>query len=306
MTRILTMLGVAALVAAGCGGSNSNSGSGGNGSGDGGGGTGGDLSAAANSDAGMSLPPDMQPAYGATRSAGCLDSCTDQASCGLCIQSATSHARMLYQKVSRCVRGECFPHPDGGAAPCMQGGGTPSAECTPVSGRQHQDERQLRRRHDVLRHLLQRLFQLRGRPSVGVAPAVGRVSPLARSGGGFSPRPARAQPRRQAADHEREHDAGGDVRDPMVAQVHGRDVERQLERQHQPEERALVSREDAVTEAPRVHQRRKGRVRAMQRRERRAHQKRAVGIPARLQRGVEAEERRQHPSGSAPSRSGAK
>lgn len=130
MTRILTMLGVAALVAAGCGGSNSNSGSGGNGSGDGGGGTSGDLSAAANSDAGMSLPPDMQPAYGCHALAGCLDSCTDQASCGLCIQSATSHARMLYQKVSRCVRGECFPHPDGGAAPCMQGGGTPSAECT--------------------------------------------------------------------------------------------------------------------------------------------------------------------------------
>ena len=130
MKRAFTMMSVAALLVAGCG-SSAN----GNGNGDGGNGTGGngsstDMAAPPGSDLAMTLPPDMQPAYGCHALAACFDACTDQASCGLCIQSATSNARTLYLAVSRCVRRQCYPHPDGGPAPCTQGGGTPSAECT--------------------------------------------------------------------------------------------------------------------------------------------------------------------------------
>ncbi len=130
MSRSFRLLSVLALLVASCGSSdnNGNGGNGGNGSGDGGNGT--DMSAATSSDAGVTLPPDMQPAYGCHALAGCLDTCTDQTSCNLCNQSSTSQARMLYQAVSRCVRRTCYPRPDGGSAPCMQGGGTPSAECT--------------------------------------------------------------------------------------------------------------------------------------------------------------------------------
>jgi hypothetical protein len=133
MNHALSMLAAAALLVAGCGGSNNN-GTGGNGgsggSGGGGGSSGVDMSATASGDAGMTLPPDMQPAYGCHALSGCEDACTDQQSCLLCIQSATSNARKLYQAETRCIRSECFPHPDGGAAPCAQGGGTPSAQCT--------------------------------------------------------------------------------------------------------------------------------------------------------------------------------
>ena len=78
----------------------------------------------------MTLPPDMQPAYGCHALDGCLNACTDQASCNLCIQSATTMAKQLYQAATRCVRKICFPHPDGGPAPCVQGGGTQPPECT--------------------------------------------------------------------------------------------------------------------------------------------------------------------------------
>jgi hypothetical protein len=123
-----------ALFLVGCGSTNNN-GSGGNGGSGGTGGTGGtgtDMTAANGdgADLAMTLPPDMQPAYGCHALAGCIDACTDQASCSLCIQSSTQHAGMLYQTLTRCVRRECFPHPDGGPAPCTNGGGTPSAECT--------------------------------------------------------------------------------------------------------------------------------------------------------------------------------
>jgi hypothetical protein len=134
MPRTIALL-IATLLSAalvgGCGSSGNNNGSGGNGSGgDGGGDV--DMSAAAggSTDLGMTLPPDMQPAYGCHALAACVDACTDQASCGLCVASATQQARMLYNTASRCVRRECFPHPDGGAAPCTNGGGTPSAGCT--------------------------------------------------------------------------------------------------------------------------------------------------------------------------------
>ncbi|HXU67880.1 MAG TPA: hypothetical protein VN947_01060 [Polyangia bacterium] len=118
------------LVFLGCGGSNNNNGTGGNG-GTGGSGS-GDMSGAAGGggDMAMTLPPDMQPAYGCHALAACEDACTDQASCTLCQQSATKQARQLYQAASRCVRNECFPHPDGGPAPCTFSGGTPSADCT--------------------------------------------------------------------------------------------------------------------------------------------------------------------------------
>jgi hypothetical protein len=124
---------VVALLCA-CGGSNGGGGgtggNGGGGTGTGGGGT--DMSAGAGSDAGMTLPPDMLPAYGCNALNSCLDACTDQASCQLCLQSSTQQARMLYQAASRCVRQACYPHADAGMAPCSNGGGgggTPSAEC---------------------------------------------------------------------------------------------------------------------------------------------------------------------------------
>jgi len=126
MIRAIAILGC--TLALGCG-SSGNNGSGGNGGGDGGS-DGSDMAAPPGSDLAMTLPPDMQPAYGCHALSGCLDACTDQASCGLCIQSATMQARTLYQALSRCVRRQCFPHPDGGPAPCAQGGGTPSPQCT--------------------------------------------------------------------------------------------------------------------------------------------------------------------------------
>ena len=129
MLRTSLVLGLT-LAFLGCG-SSSNNGTGGNG---GGGGTagGGDMSASAGGGADMSmmLSPDLQPAYGCHDLAACEDACTDQTSCTLCVQSSTSHARQLYQAAARCVRSECFPHADGGPAPCTFGGGTPSADCT--------------------------------------------------------------------------------------------------------------------------------------------------------------------------------
>ena len=89
------------------------------------------MSASASGDAGMTLPPDMQPAYGCHALSGCVDSLHRPDELPLCAsQSATKNAQMLYQAETRCVRKLCFPHPDGGAAPCSQGGGTPSAQCT--------------------------------------------------------------------------------------------------------------------------------------------------------------------------------
>lgn len=132
MKRALFASVVALICACGSSGTNGNGGNGTGGNGGGSGTTGGgtDMSASAGHDAAMSLPPDMQPAYGCNALSNCLDACTDQASCTLCIASSTSQAKMLYQAASRCVRALCYPHPDGGPAPCTQGGGTPSADCT--------------------------------------------------------------------------------------------------------------------------------------------------------------------------------
>jgi len=125
MNRTFTMLGLLALLVAGCGGNGDNGG-------DGGGGSGGgmDLSASA-SDMSGTLPADMQPAYGCHALAACRAACspTDQTCGSNCSASSTMQARTLYQAVQRCVRRECYPVPDGGPAPCTFGG-TPSAACT--------------------------------------------------------------------------------------------------------------------------------------------------------------------------------
>ena len=127
MNRAFMFLSVVTLLVAGCGSSSNNNNTGGNGS-DGGNGT--DMSAAASSDMTMSLPPDMQPAYGCHALAACINAATDQASFNLCVSSSTSNAKQLYQAVTRCVRKICYPHPDAGPAPCVQGGGTQPPECT--------------------------------------------------------------------------------------------------------------------------------------------------------------------------------
>ncbi len=129
MLRTITILGFAAFFV-GCGGSGDKSDGGGTGGNAGSGGTGGgDMSAAASTDMAGTLPPDMQPEYGCHALAACEDSCTDQASCALCQESATSMARMLYRAATRCVQKECYPVPDGGPAPCSFGNGTPSTDC---------------------------------------------------------------------------------------------------------------------------------------------------------------------------------
>ena len=128
MNRTFTMMSVVALLVAGCG-SSGNNGSGGNGGGNGT--DGADMSAAAGSDMTSVVPPDMQPAYGCHALEACIAACNGSQTCiGACAQSATTQALTLAQALSRCVRRECFPHPDGGPAPCMSGGGTPSAQCT--------------------------------------------------------------------------------------------------------------------------------------------------------------------------------
>ena len=86
MNRTFNTIAVVALLVAGCG-ANGNNGDGGGGGNSGGNGS-ADLSAAAGSDMTMTLPPDMQPAYGCHALAGCLAACSDQTTCGLCIQSA--------------------------------------------------------------------------------------------------------------------------------------------------------------------------------------------------------------------------
>ena len=79
----------------------------------------------------MTLPPDMQPAYGCHALAACLDACTDQTSCTpLPTERDHPGEEALPGRHRAACRRECFPHPDGGPAPCTQGGGTPSAECT--------------------------------------------------------------------------------------------------------------------------------------------------------------------------------
>jgi hypothetical protein len=78
----------------------------------------------------MSLPADMQPAYGCHSLAACINAATDQTSFNLCVSSSTMMAKQLYNAATRCVRKICFPHPDGGPAPCVQGGGTQPPACT--------------------------------------------------------------------------------------------------------------------------------------------------------------------------------
>jgi hypothetical protein len=130
MIRSLTLIGFVFFI--GCG-SSSNNGSGGNGGGSGSdGGGGADLSATAGGggDLAMTLPPDMQPAYGCHALLACLNACgTDPKTCNLCQQSATKQALQLAMMLRSCVRRTCNPHPDSGPAPCTNGG-TPSPECT--------------------------------------------------------------------------------------------------------------------------------------------------------------------------------
>lgn len=136
MKRMFTMMSVVVLLVAGCG-SSGNNGSGGNGgTGGTGGGSGGvvDMSAAAGSDLAMTLPPDMQPAYGCHALTACLATCTSQSCFQLCAQSSTTQALMLYQALRSCERKECYPHPDAGPAPCTQGGGNPTPQCTMCLG----------------------------------------------------------------------------------------------------------------------------------------------------------------------------
>jgi hypothetical protein len=127
MIRSLTILGFVFFI--GCGSSNNN-GTGGNGGGSGGDGT--DMSAATGGggDLAMTLPADMQPAYGCHALLACRNACSDQTSCNLCLQSATQQALGLYGMLRNCIRRTCNPHPDGGPAPCTNGGGTPSPQCT--------------------------------------------------------------------------------------------------------------------------------------------------------------------------------
>ena len=126
MTRAFTLVAVLALALAGCGDSADN---GDGGSAGDGGGNGMDLAAPSGSDLGMTLPRDMQPAYGCHALAACRAACTGNSCAAMCNQSATSHARGLYQQVTHCVRNECFPSGDGGTAPCTQTG-PPSQQCT--------------------------------------------------------------------------------------------------------------------------------------------------------------------------------
>ncbi|HEX9101897.1 MAG TPA: hypothetical protein VF997_06820 [Polyangia bacterium] len=132
MKGTFTMIGVVALLVGGCG-SNGNNGSGGNGGSDGGG-SGMDLAAPPGSDLAMTLPADMQPAYGCHALAACVAGCTTQACFALCAQSSTMQALTMYQALRSCERKECYPHPDAGPAPCTQGGGTPTPQCTMCLG----------------------------------------------------------------------------------------------------------------------------------------------------------------------------
>jgi hypothetical protein len=115
---------VALLCACGQSTTNDNPGTGGNG------GDQPDLSAAAASDMAAATGADMQPAYGCHALEACVSACTSQTCLQTCQASATSKAKMLAQSLSRCLRTACYPHPDGGTAPCTNGGGTPSAACT--------------------------------------------------------------------------------------------------------------------------------------------------------------------------------
>jgi hypothetical protein len=90
-----------------------------------------DLSAAAGSDLSMTLPPDMQPAYGCNALFACLSACTSFSCQQTCIASSTTMARSLYQKLRTCVRNECAPKGDAGTGPCSgAGGGNPTPQCT--------------------------------------------------------------------------------------------------------------------------------------------------------------------------------
>ena len=127
MNRIFSIISLATLLVAGCGSSGNNGGGGGNG------GTGGgmDLSAGGE-DMSMTLAPDMSPALGCHGLELCIAACTagDTTCLNNCVQSATQMAIMLASNVRRCERRTCNPVPDGGPAPCMNGGGAPTPQCT--------------------------------------------------------------------------------------------------------------------------------------------------------------------------------
>ncbi len=132
MKRAFTLMSAVAvaMLVAGCG-SSGNNGTGGNGGGGGTGGAGGeiDMSAPPGSDLSMTLPPDMQPAYGCHALAACVATCTSTSCFTTCAQSSTTQAVQLYQALRSCIRKECNPHPDAGPAPCTNGGGNPSPQC---------------------------------------------------------------------------------------------------------------------------------------------------------------------------------
>ena len=60
----------------------------------------------------------------------CLVGCKGSATCQMsCRAAATGTARKLYRKLVDCRLATCYPHPDGGAEPCMLGA-PPSALCS--------------------------------------------------------------------------------------------------------------------------------------------------------------------------------
>lgn len=119
MRYVSAMIGMLGLFAVACGSGkgndNGNGGTGGNGSG------GADLSAAA-SDLSTSAA-DLAPLKGCKSLAACIDGCSDFGCANSCRSGSTQMAQVLYFQVLGCVRRVCYPHPDGGAAPCSQGGG---------------------------------------------------------------------------------------------------------------------------------------------------------------------------------------
>lgn len=126
----LTLVGVFMLLVAACGSSGNNGNGGNGGSGDGGS---VDLSGVVggSTDLAMSLPADMQPAYGCHALRSCLIACNGDTTCfNNCVASSTMMAQQLYLTALRCQRKVCNPHPDGGPAPCVQGGGAQPPECT--------------------------------------------------------------------------------------------------------------------------------------------------------------------------------
>ena len=201
--------------------------------------------------------------------------------------AAGAHA--LSARPARCVRSECFPHPDGGAAPCtaaraaaaLRRPRAPHCQADSIKMSRH-----LRRRHHLLRHLLHGVRRLRGRHAV-IAPASAHP-PLARSrttpratGRRFSfaaasARAATAPPctrSRRARSRRRCRGSSGGADRPSTRRATARAA-----RTSQKNAPPRAPSEHRVAVAPGVDQRQR-RVGAVQRGERRAHQQRASRCP---------------------------